>query len=429
MTSTAPALDLSSILDDPLDFRFKSFPRTAGATVGTVGLQGWNALCGDLYLPVMVLKEAALQHNIEIMAQYCAGHGVSLAPHAKTPISPQIVERQLRAGAWGVTTANLHQTRIFQHVGVQRMILANEVVSEPELRWISAHLDADPDLWLACLVDSGRAADLMSAALAEIGPARQIPVLVELGVPGGRTGVRTVDDGLAVAEAINRSPYLELVGVEGYEGAVGGEGTEDVLANIDAYVQSLRRLTESLGELGLFAQGEEVIVSAGGSKFFDRVVAGLTRPWTLPVRVVLRSGAYVGHDVDSYEALSALGARGSGPLRLQPAMELWATILSHPEPQLAIAGFGKRDASYDVGLPVPLWRKRGSSLDCIQGAARVVSLNDQHAFVHLEEGADLEVGDLLGCGISHPCTAFERWKLLPLVDDEYTVTGAIETFF
>lgn len=429
MAEAAVSLDLSSILNDPIDYRFKSFPDAPGVTVGTVGLQGWNALDGDLFLPVMLLKEEAVQHNIDLMARYCADHRVSLAPHAKTPISPQIAQRQLDAGAWGITTANVHQTRVFRHVGVNTIILANEVLFRPDLRWISEQLDADPSFRFACLVDSPVGAEVMSRILAEIGPARQVPVLVEMGTPGGRAGVRSIEEGIAVAEAVNRSPYLELVGVEGYEGAVHGEGLEDLLSNIDRYVESIRVLTESIGEMGLFARGEEVLVTAGGSKFFDRVVEILTRPWTFPVRVVVRSGAYVGHDADMYDAQSALGARGGLEERLQPAMELWGVVLSRPESRLAIVGFGKRDAPYDIHLPIPQWRKRGSQFTEVRGQASVVSLNDQHAFVELDEGADLEVGDLLGCWISHPCTAFERWRLLPLVGPDYTVTGAIETFF
>jgi D-serine deaminase-like pyridoxal phosphate-dependent protein len=63
------------------------------------------------------------------------------------------------------------------------------------------------------------------------------------------------------------------------------------------------------------------------------------------VRVVLRSGCYLTHDDGLY-------ARASPLPELRPALELWARVLSCPEPGLAIAGFGKRDAPYDIDLPV-----------------------------------------------------------------------------
>lgn len=63
------------------------------------------------------------------------------------------------------------------------------------------------------------------------------------------------------------------------------------------------------------------------------------------------------------------------------------------------------------------------------GAERVTGMNDQHAYLALTRDADIRVGDLLCCGISHPCTTFDKWALLPTVDDDYRVTGAIRTYF
>ena len=61
-------------------------------------------------------------------------------------------------------------------------------------------------------------------------------------------------------------------------------------------------------------------------------------------------------------------------------------------------------------------------------------MNDQHAYLRLPEEADmrvadLRVGDLVGCGISHPCTTFDKWAVLLLVDDDYNVQRAINTLF
>src|SRR5436305_231300 len=155
-TETATGgLDLQTILDEVIDWRYKGFPPTTeSVTVGQVGEQNWNVLAGDLLLPALLIKEAALENNIALMAEYCHRHHLSLAPHAKTPLAPQIVERQLAAGAWGISTATIHQTRLFRAMGVQRILLANELVEPRAISWVARELDEDQDFELFCLVDS-----------------------------------------------------------------------------------------------------------------------------------------------------------------------------------------------------------------------------------------------------------------------------------
>ena len=61
----------------------------------------------------------------------------------------------------------------------------------------------------------------------------------------------------------------------------------------------------------------------------------------------------------------------------------------------------------------------------------VGGMNDQHTYLRAPEGTvlDLQVGDRVGLGISHPCTTFDKWRWLPLVDNNYTVCDAIVTSF
>src|SRR6266571_544173 len=217
---------LDALLDEPLDWRDRAVPGTGGAvTLGTMGAQGWNLLAGDLLLPVVVLKADALEHNLRTMARWCADHGVLLAPHGKTTMAPQLVERQLDLGAWGVTAATAAQARVFRAFGVERILLANELVDPAALGWVARELAADPGFWFSCLVDSEAGVALMDGALARAGAERPLPVLVELGAPNARAGCRTDAEAAAVAAAVARSRYLELAGVEGYEGSVRADGS------------------------------------------------------------------------------------------------------------------------------------------------------------------------------------------------------------
>jgi D-serine deaminase-like pyridoxal phosphate-dependent protein len=408
---------------------YKAFPAAATADVAALG---WNLLAGDLATPVLILKEAALDNNIGVMSDYCRARGVSLAPHGKTYMSPEITRRQLEAGAWAVTAATASQVRVFRAMGADRILMANQLLDPAGLEWIAAELDADPTLEFLCLVDSHEGVALMTELLQAAAPARPLRVLVELGFEGGRTGCRTVEKALAVAHAVARSPVLEIAGVEGYEGIMDLGDPEATAPAVEAFMRSLRDLVVRLGSDGSFDHLEEVVVSAGGSAYFDVVTDVLGARWDLdrPVRVVLRGGCYATHDSGMYKRLSPFDGRGPGGPKLQHALELWSTVTSRPEAGLALANFGKRDVSHDVEMPIPLavWHRATGVVGEASGV-QVSALNDQHAYLRVEPGIDLAVGDMLCCGISHPCTSFDKWRLIPLVDDCYTVTGAVQTFF
>jgi D-serine deaminase-like pyridoxal phosphate-dependent protein len=418
---------LARLRAEPVDWRFKGFPATdRPVTVGTVGDQGWNALDGTFLLPVCILRRSALEHNLRLMREWCTAHAVSLAPHGKTPMAPQLVDAQLAAGAWGVTVATVSQARVYRAFGVERLLIANEVVEPAALAWIAHELRADPALDVLCLADSLEAVRIMERGLAA--PARPLRVLVELGLRGGRTGARSVTQAREVAEAVHSGAGLQLAGVEAFEGIIHGPTAAATRRDVDRFVARVRDLTRSLIADGLFDGADEVIVSAGGSAFFDRVAEGL-RDIDARVRVVVRSGCYLAHDSGMYEELSPLGRRAMDGERLEHALEVWGVVLSRPEPTLALVGAGKRDVSYDVGLPVPLAVRDRHGARSVRGQMDVFELNDQHAYVRIEPADPLAPGDLVGLGISHPCTTFDKWRLIPVVDDDYAVVDAVATYF
>ncbi len=419
-----------------VDWRYKSFPADdAAITVSSLPTCGWNALGGDLSFPVVLVRRSALEHNIALMAEYCRSHGVSFAPHAKTPIAPQIVQRQLQAGAWGITVANLHQCRVLRHFGTARLLLANEVVELTALRWIVDELERAPDFEFMCLVDSVAGVALMDELLSELQARGRLNVLLEVGIMGGRAGTRSRAEAVAVAQAVRASRHLRLVGVEGYEGIIPADRSLAGLASVDTFVAELRNLTTDLQRSGFFDGVPEIIVSAGGSVFFDRVVRELAaEPWNLgqAVRVLLRSGSYVTHAAGRFDELAALGSghHVNATDAFAQALEVWGAVLSRPEPDLAILGFGKRDVPYDDGLPIPFEiRKRSGAVAPVGGDVTLVSLNDQHARLKVPAPLELGPGDIVGFHITHPCTTFDKWRLVPIVDDEYVVVDALVTYF
>jgi D-serine dehydratase len=432
-TSKARSLNLERLLDEKIDWRYKSFPSGRPTKIRDVRARGWSVLAGEFMLPVMVLKDSALRHNSQLMASYCKKHDVLLAPHGKTPMAPQLLSMQLDDGAWAVTAATMSQVRVWRAFGVQRVILANELVEPSSVRWVAGEMRADAGFEFYCLVDSVGGVRLLESALEDSKLDRPLQVLLEYGPAGGRAGCRTHEQGLEVALAVAEARHLALAGVEAFEGVIHGKNLAGTLEAVDGFLGDLRALVIELDEAGHFAQVPGVIVTAGGSAFPDRVVAGLGGPWRVsrPVRLVLRSGCYLTHDAVHYNQMSPFGGRipETGPL--EEALEVWGAVLSLPEPGLAILGFGKRDVSYDMELPVPRFVKTAGPQPPrpLRTDASIVALNDQHAFMKVGAEANLKVGDLVGCGISHPCTAFDKWRLIPVVDDGYQVLDAVLTYF
>lgn len=422
---------LATLLEEQVDWKFKGFPQT-GVTIGTIHAQGWNVFGGKMLFPLLVLKSDTLNHNLAVMARYCREHGVSLAPHGKTTMAPQIVLRQCEAGAWAITAATISQVRVFRAFGLSRILLANEMADAAALHWLAQELTHDPDFECYCYVDSPEGVRVMTAGLGSGGTHPQLKVLIEVGASDTRAGCRTLEQMRVVADAVQHSPYLQLAGVAAYEGVIEGKGQEQTREAVDTFLNHVRTWTQVLVHEGAFAGTAELIVTAGGSAFFDRVVASLAAPWDIemPVRMVLRSGCYVTHDSGFYDQCSPLGRGKRGPSGFQPALELWSQVLSRPQPELAILGFGKRDTSFDLGYPTPsLVREDNGNIRIVQGTMIVTRLNDQHAYVHLAKDDPLKVGDLVACGISHPCTTLDKWSLIPLIDADYQIIGGIRTFF
>ncbi|MFJ6568211.1 amino acid deaminase [Streptomyces sp. NPDC091292] len=418
---------LAALDDERVDHRFKGLPPDAdGLTVGELAAQRRNLFTDGFTTPVLALSAEGLEHNLALMETYATRHGLAFAPHGKTSMAPQLFARQLDRGAWGITLAVPHQVRVARAFGVGgRIFLANELVDAAALRWLAAELDQDPDFRFICYVDSVRGVELMDAALRDAGAGRPVDVVVELGAgPGARTGARTEADCTAVADAVAGVPTLRLVGVAGYEGEVPGATPE----RVREWLRRLVGLAVAFDGEGRFAGAgvDEVVVSAGGSAWFDAVAEVFEEipELSLPTLKLLRSGAYVSHDEGHYRRLTPFN-RVPEEGALHPAFRLWTQVVSRPSLEQAFVNAGKRDAAYDLDLP---------AVREVRGAAdpadiELTALSDQHGWLRTAPGTDLAVGDWLGLGLSHPCTSFDKWQLIPLTETDGTVTEYIRTFF
>jgi D-serine deaminase-like pyridoxal phosphate-dependent protein len=420
--------------------RLKGIVLPDGVPLDAVGDLGWSALT-DLETPVMVLHAEALRHNIATMEAYVRDAGVLLAPHAKTSLSRYVVSAQLDGGAWGMTAATVGQVRALHRWGVRRILLANVLVDPKAIEWLARTLLAtsthstghdQTDLW--CYVDSVAGVDLLEHTLAELHAERPLQVLVERGYDGGRTGARSREEALWTARAVQRSARLVLSGVGGYEGLMHRDPDAGHPAGLVPFLDAIAETARDLVTADLL-EVEAPIVTAGGSSYFDQVVARLGPDIVGPrFRTVLRSGCYVTHDHGMYHRASPFDGRRTSPdaPTFRPALELLARVLSTPERGLAIVDFGRRDVPFDDQLPILLGRYADGVLQPLPRIP-VAKVNDQHGHLRLEDGPgeepgsqhDLAPGDLLAFGISHPCGAFDRWPAIPLVDESHRVLDVV----
>ncbi len=395
---------------------------------GEIRSLDWNLLREEVSLPAAVLYEDRVMHNLRWMQQFIAEYGLKLAPHGKTTMTPRLFDLQLGAGAWGITLATAHQTRVAYEHGVRRVLMANQLIGKENMAIIS-RLIADPAFEYFCLVDSVAQVDQMGRFFTERG--QRLQVLLELGVMGGRTGVRDEEQMQAVRDALGRWPSaLALCGVEMYEGVLDDEGA--IRAFLGRAVDVARRLAGD----GSF-QRAPFVLSGAGSAWYDVVAdvfagAGFGES----VDIVLRPGCYLTHDMGVYrEAQDKIQQRNPIAHRmrsgLMPALEVWAYVQSIPEAEKAIIAMGKRDAAFDLGLPMPtmIFRPGWEKPAAAAGHWTVTKMMDQHAYLQIAEGDDLQVGDMIGFGISHPCLTFDKWRCLLLLDDQYQVVDVMQTFF
>jgi D-serine dehydratase len=420
--------------DFTLDHRSKSYPQTAAPCLGSeLGAKGWNLLADDLAYPLAAIRTSALAHNVAWMQDFAARKGVALAPHGKTTMSPELFKKQLAAGAWGLTFATIYQLAVGVEAGARRAIIANQVVCDADLDGLDALLQKHADLRVWFLVDSIAQLRLIEDWAARRSSSRRFDTLLEMGVPGQRTGCRTLDEAVALAQAIAESSAAQLGGIECYEGGVAKCDNEHDAKEVTALVRRVTEVARQCDAQNLFSDAA-ILLTAGGSAVFDLVVPLLrTQGLSKPVEGILRSGCYITHDHGNYARfLKNVEQREGLDASLRPALEVWAMVQSVPEPGLALLTCGRRDVSYDLEMPIPVrLARRGERVaaDAPKGWT-VSALNDQHAYLRFDPAGSVPaVGDRVALGISHPCTTFDKWRWLALVDDDWSISGAIHTRF
>jgi len=381
--------------------------------------------------PIAVLTADVIEKNSREMMEYCQRHGFLLAPHGKTYMAPALLEKQLRDGVWGFSATSNWQMRTLYAMGVNRIILTNEIVNVTAIEWIIKTQKSNRNFELMVYVDSVEGVKLLESTLAVFAPKKPIDVLVEIGFLGGRGGARSKKTAIEVAFAVSRSSFLRLRGLSGFEGIALPPMNGTVLDGVDILLDLIVATAIEIDSLGYFSKTKKIILTAGGSNFFDRAIDKFA-PLSLskPIVRILRAGCYLTHDDGVTSPDDRISDTAIDLPHFQPALHVWGEVLSIPEPTRAIVGIGRRDASFDLAMPTPkLIRRKGSnSLEPALGMS-THTMNDQHLYLNLSTDARINLGDLISFGISHPCTTFDKWRSMVKVDSNYKILEIINTYF
>jgi 3-hydroxy-D-aspartate aldolase len=164
--------------------------------------------------PALLLDEQALQRNINKMAEYLGGRGKGFRPHGKTHKCPLIAHRQRAAGAVGVCVAKVSEAVAMVHAGIDDVLVTSPITSPAKAR-ILAELTASAKV--SIVVDQLQGIELLAQAAADGAP---LGVVADIDIAMGRTGTRSDEMLLQIAELATSSSALEFLGVQHYAGHV-----------------------------------------------------------------------------------------------------------------------------------------------------------------------------------------------------------------
>ncbi|MGF1695507.1 amino acid deaminase [Vibrio lamellibrachiae] len=381
----------------------------------------------DISLPAAVVKQSSLQNNLQWMQRFANHHHVQLAPHSKTSMTPDFIQQQLENGAWGVTVATPIQAEVAALAGAKNIIMANQLVGKANMALV-ANLIEQFDVEFYCCADSMINLDQLDSFFAQTN--HTLNVLLERGVQGGRCGCRSGEELLELADAMQGMSSLKLAGIEVYEGVIQGPNQEQLIRD---FLNDTLALVQTLSNDNLIS--EKPIITGAGSAWYDVVAecfSNLTH-----ATAIIRPGCYAIHDTGIYlDAQSKVMNRAQANNGyacelggdLESSLEIWAYVISRPEPTKAIVGMGKRDVAFDAGLPIA---ERGYSNGKPISVAGITSTDvmDQHTFIEVDAENDIQVGDMIAFSTSHPCLTFDKWRHIAVCDDEFMVTHWVETCF
>ncbi|CEK14287.1 alanine racemase [Chthonomonas calidirosea] len=349
----------------------------------------WQVKYHALDTPALLVDRDRLEANLHNMAELTRCHGKMLRPHAKTHKTPEIAQRQLAAGAVGLTVAKLGEAEVFAEAGCTDIFIANQIVGEQKLERL---VRLARQCTLRVGVDSLEVAVPLSEAARRAGVRVGVRLEVDTGLH--RAGVRTKEEAIALAHALAKLPNLELDGIFTYEGHLYQANSDQERAI------AIARMSETLADLreSLVRQGFAISVTSVGSTPGARFTA------PVPGLDELRCGVYIFNDRMQV-------ARGAP--KESCALTVLTTVISVRPDGRVIVDAGTKALASDKPFAD---QTMGEVLE--DTSLRFVAASEEHGHLQAEGGTRLRVGDKVRIVPNHACTCVNLHERMYVVKGE-----------
>jgi D-serine deaminase-like pyridoxal phosphate-dependent protein len=318
--------------------------------------------------PALVLDLDKLDANLAVMSEYFNGVDADLRPHIKTHKCPILAQKQVAAGAIGVTCAKVGEAEVMAKAGISDILIANQVVSPKKIMRLLDLLNiSDVKVAVECLENA--------AALNEAAKSRKtvLKVLIEVDVGMHRCGVASAGEAVELAKKIDAMKHIELAGIMGYEGHIIFTFDRDERIQLGtACMTELVAVKAELEKAGFPIP----IVSGGGTGTYDIAskVPGVTE---------VQAGSYLTMDA-TYGYLN---------LGFEQAVTLMTTVIAVHGDHV-ILDCGMKSITSEFGMPQPVG---------LPGAS-LASLSEEHGHLTVEGKTKPKMGDVIELVPTHGCT-------------------------
>ena len=328
----------------------------------------------DLDTPCLVIDLDALDHNMDVIADYYRDRPSKLRGHAKNHKTPAIALRQIRRGGTigGVCAAKVSEAEVMVHGGVPSVLITSEVTGDLKIRRLCS-LAGQAEVMVAC--DSTENARALSREAEAQGV--DLGVVIEMETGMRRCGVQEIEQGVSLAHDIDSLPGISFRGIMSHQVIPAMPDREDRVTEGRRVIQGVIDMKEAIAESGLPVE----IVSTGETWSYDVAgeIDGVTE---------VQGGSYLLMDAH-YGYMSDFSF----------AAKVLTTIISTPRPGVAIGDAGVRAVSTLAGLP---------EVDGPPGVD-VESMDGDHVVFRLTGGASLQIGDQVALISSQQDAMVSRW--------------------
>ena len=314
----------------------------------------------ELDTPCLVIDMDALDHNMDVIADFYQGRSSKLRGHAKNHKTPAIAHRQIRRGGTvgGVCAAKVSEAEVMVHGGIPSVFITSEIVEPIKIDRLCA-LANQAELMVAC-DQAANARDLSKAAQAR---GVELGVVIEIETGLRRCGVREIDAGVVLAKEIDSLPGLRFRGVMSHQVITAMPDREDRAVEANRTIKGVIDLKDAIEGAGISMD----IVSTGETWSYD-VAADI------PGVTEIQGGSYLMMETH-YSYMTDFHYAGM----------ILTTIISTPRQGVAIGDAGVRAVSSISGMPEVSGRP----------GVMVESMDSDHAVFKIESGASLKAGDQL----------------------------------